>query len=92
MASGLEVKHPLLETRESVQNATLLVLTANRGFCGGFNGNVIRAATHRWLEMQQSVPNCRLEVSGKRGLTAFKTRGIEDGRRVHPFRRQARVR
>jgi F-type H+-transporting ATPase subunit gamma len=79
MASGLEVKHPLLETRESVQNATLLVLTANRGFCGGFNGNVVRAATHRWLELQQSVPNSQLAVSGKRGMTAFKTRGIPAG-------------
>jgi F-type H+-transporting ATPase subunit gamma len=75
MASGLEVKHPLLETRESVQNATLLVLTANRGFCGGFNGNAVRAAVHRWLELQQTVPNCRLEVSGKKGMTSFKTRG-----------------
>jgi len=75
MASGLEVKHPLLETREA-QNATLLVLTANRGFCGGFNGNVVRAAFHRWLELQQAVPNCRLEISGKKGITAYKTRGI----------------
>jgi F-type H+-transporting ATPase subunit gamma len=76
MASGLEVKHPLLEKRESIQNATLLVLTANRGFCGGFNGNVIRAAVHRWMEIQQTVPNCRLEISGKKGLTAFKTRAV----------------
>ena len=37
MASGLEVRHPLLEVREKVENATLLVLTANRGFCAGFN-------------------------------------------------------
>ncbi len=76
MASGLEVKHPLLETRDSVESATLLVLTSNRGFCGGFNGNVVRAAFHRWLELQQTVPNCRLEISGKKGITAFKTRGI----------------
>ena len=76
MESGLEVKHPLLEPRDSVQNATLLVLTANRGFCGGFNGNVIRAAFNRWLELQQTVPNCRLEISGKKGQTSFKTRGI----------------
>jgi F-type H+-transporting ATPase subunit gamma len=75
LASGLEVKHPLLETRDA-QNATLLVLTANRGFCGGFNGNVVRAAVHRWLELQQTVPSCRLEISGKKGITAFKARGI----------------
>ena len=39
MKSGLTVSHPLLEKREKTQNATLLVLTANRGLCGGFNGN-----------------------------------------------------
>jgi F-type H+-transporting ATPase subunit gamma len=74
--SGLEVKHPLLEPRPTTQNATLLVLTANRGFCGGFNGNVIRAGFNRWLEMTQTIPNCRLEISGKKGLTSFKTRGL----------------
>jgi len=76
VASGLEVKHPLLESRESIRNATLLVLTANRGFCGGFNGNLIRAGLQRWSELTRDVPNCRPEISGKRGITAFKSRGI----------------
>jgi F-type H+-transporting ATPase subunit gamma len=74
--SGLEVQHPLLEPRPAIQNATLLVLTANRGFCGGFNGNVIRAGFSRWLEMTQTIPNCRLEISGKKGITSLKTRGL----------------
>ena len=30
--AGLEVSHPLLEAREVNESATLLVLTANRGF------------------------------------------------------------
>jgi F-type H+-transporting ATPase subunit gamma len=77
LSSGLEVSHPLLDKRETVRNATLLVLTANRGLCGGFNGNVQRAGFHRWLELQQTVPNCRIEVAGKRGISAFKFRGIE---------------
>jgi F-type H+-transporting ATPase subunit gamma len=77
--SGLEVKHPLLEPRPVVQNATLLVLTANRGFCGGFNGNVIRAGFNRWLELTQTIPNCRLEISGKKGITSLKTRGLAAG-------------
>jgi F-type H+-transporting ATPase subunit gamma len=76
LASGLEVHHPLLEKRESVRNVTLLVLTANRGLCGGFNGNLQRAGYHRWLELKQSFPNCRLEIVGKRGISAFKFRGI----------------
>ena len=76
-ASGLEVSHPLLEKRETFKNATLLVLTANRGLCGGFNGNLQRAGYHRWLELKEAVPNCRLEISGKRGISAFKFRGIK---------------
>jgi F-type H+-transporting ATPase subunit gamma len=76
LASGLEVNHPLLEKRESLQNVTLLVLTANRGLCGGFNGNLQRAGFHRWLELKQSIPNCKLEIVGKRGIAAFKFRGI----------------
>ena len=37
-ASGLEVSHPLLASRDETEQATLLVLTANRGLCGGYNG------------------------------------------------------
>jgi F-type H+-transporting ATPase subunit gamma len=77
LSSGLEVHHPLLEKRDSVRNVTLLVLTANRGLCGGFNGNLQRAGFHRWMELNQTIPNCRLEVVGKRGIAAFKFRGIK---------------
>jgi len=77
LSSGLEVSHPLLDEHESLRNATLLVLTANRGLCGGFNGNLQRAGFHRWLELQQTVPNCRLEIVGKRGIAAFKFRDIK---------------
>jgi F-type H+-transporting ATPase subunit gamma len=76
LTSGLEVHHPLLENREAVRNVTLLVLTANRGLCGGFNGNLQRAGFHRWMELKQSIPNCRLEIVGKRGIAAFKFRGV----------------
>src|ERR1700675_2604537 len=40
--SGLEVSHPLLEGREKTSRAIVLMLTANRGLCGGYNGNVQR--------------------------------------------------
>src|SRR6476620_2479723 len=76
LSSGLQVSHPLLEKRDSIRNVTLLVLTANRGLCGGFNGNLQRAGYHRWLELKQSIPNCRLEIVGKRSISAFKFRGI----------------
>jgi F-type H+-transporting ATPase subunit gamma len=73
--TGLEVSHPLLEPRDEVKKATLLVLTANRGLCGGFNGNLIRAGLVRWKELKQEVPETRLEIAGKRGIAGFKFRG-----------------
>jgi len=72
--SGLEVKHPLLEPRETTKNAVLLVLTANRGLCGGYNAGVLRLAFPRYQELRDEVPNLRLEVSGKRGISAFRFR------------------
>ena len=35
------------------------MLTANRGLCGGYNGNVLRAGLHRWRELQSEVPERR---------------------------------
>ncbi len=77
VASGLEVKHPLLAGRDETRRATLLVLTANRGLCGGYNSSVLRAATARYLELKEQVPAVTLEVSGKRGISAFRFRGIQ---------------
>jgi len=74
--SGLEVNHPLLEERESTENATVLVLTANRGLCGGYNGGVVRKAIPHIETIRDSYDNTRLEVSGKRGIGAFKFRNI----------------
>ena len=77
MKTGLSVEHPLLEKRDKEENATLLVLTANRGLCGGFNGNLIRTGAKHFEKMQGEVPNCKLEVSGKRGISGLKYRGLE---------------
>ena len=74
--SGLEVSHPLLEARSEIKSASLLVLTGNRGLCGGYNSNVLRASLVRWKELRDSTPDVRLEISGKRGISAFKFREI----------------
>jgi F-type H+-transporting ATPase subunit gamma len=74
--AGLEVSHPLLEPREETNHALLLVLTGNRGLCGGYNSAVARLAAERLEELRASIAPVTLEVSGKRGIAAFKHRGI----------------
>ncbi|MGH7192299.1 MAG: ATP synthase F1 subunit gamma [Candidatus Saccharimonadales bacterium] len=74
--TGLEVSHPLLEARAETKRAVLLVLTGNRGLCGGYNSSVLRVAMPRYHELRSAVPRVTLEVSGKRGIAGFRFREI----------------
>jgi len=75
-SAGVEYDHPLLEVHEPAERAKLLVLTANRGLCGGYNANVLRVSTQQWQQWQETFSETSLEVSGKRGIGAFRYRGI----------------
>ena len=77
--SGEPLEHPLLVERKqdrSQKNVVLLALSANRGMCGGFNAGVMRLATQRLKSFQHDYAGVALEVSGKRGISAFKFRGM----------------
>ena len=76
--AGVAVTHPLLEERKEIKKVALLVLTANRGMCGGYNANMIRLSMARWKELKEEFgDNAVLEISGQRGVSAFRFRGIE---------------
>lgn len=72
-----DVSHPLLNVREEVKSTELVLLTSNRGLCGGYNGSVIRAALARRNELVEKVGKVPMTVSGKRGISALKFRGIQ---------------
>ena len=75
--SGLEVSHPLLEPRPEPRLATLLVISANRGMCAGYNAGVLRAANARYTELAHIASDIALEVAGKRGISSFRFRKIK---------------
>jgi F-type H+-transporting ATPase subunit gamma len=84
--AGLSIQHPLLESRTETNNATLLVLTSNRGLCGGYNTAVLKDANaHFDEELSGKVENVSVEVSGKRGISAFEFRNIEMDRQYTQF-------
>jgi len=70
------VTHPLLERRDPVKRALMLVITSNRGLAGGYNGNVLRLAFHSYQDLQtQGIP-VSIEVSGKRGINYMRYRQV----------------
>ena len=70
--ANLKFSHPLLQKPEEETNVALLVLTSNRGLCGGYNSGILRQAIGRLREFQAEGKNVQLEVSGKRGLAFMK--------------------
>lgn len=66
--ANLQFSHPLLEKRTEEKRSILLVLTSNRGLCGGYNASVLRLTTAKLRELQEKGIEYSLEVSGKRGI------------------------
>lgn len=75
--ASLDVSHPLLEARPEVKKVALLVLTSNRGLAGGYNANVIRMATKHYFELTGAGVGVHTEVSGKRGISYCRFRGLK---------------
>lgn len=75
--ASLDVSHPLLEARPEVKKVALLVLTSNRGLAGGYNANVIRLAAKQYFELTGAGIGVHTEVSGKRGISYCRFRGLK---------------
>jgi len=75
-AVGADVDHPLLEIRPTRRTA-VLVLTGNRGLCGGYNSNIVRQAMALLGQWKSEQVATTVAVSGKRGIGALKFRGVE---------------
>ena len=67
--SASTITHPLLQAHPTEKNAVLLVLTSNRGLCGGYNSGVLKLAQRRMKEAREANQNQQVEVSGKRGIS-----------------------
>ncbi len=83
-AVGAGVVHPLLEIRPT-RRAAVLVLTGNRGLCGGYNSNVVRQAMALCGQWRTEQVGMHVSVSGKRGISALRFRGISIDERHTTF-------
>ena len=65
--------HPLLDVREGNRHL-LLIITSDKGLCGGFNGSVIRK-TAKYLKENPENENS-LIIAGKKGNDIFHNRPV----------------
>lgn len=65
---------PLLAVRDEEKVIDLIVVTSDRGLCGGYNANLQRRAEQFLAE--KSGAEVRLTVIGRKGASYFKKRGL----------------
>jgi F-type H+-transporting ATPase subunit gamma len=68
-----EYKHPFLVKRDTVKNVGVILITSDKGLCGGLNTNVLRLAVNRMKEIEGTGAGIRVSPIGNKGFS-FMTR------------------
>jgi len=68
--------HPLLAQREP-KKIELLILTSDRGLCGGFNSNINRTADRYIKANALGHESIELDIVGRKGVEYFKRRDVQ---------------
>ena len=64
---------PLLQQRD-VKNVGLVVISADRGLCGGYNANIIRRAENRAKELEAAGIGYQMILIGRKAIQYFQRR------------------
>lgn len=69
--ANLEYKHPYLNPREEIGGVGFIVVSSDRGLCGGLNVNVFRKAVNAMSEWHDKGVDVRLVTIGKKASAYF---------------------
>ncbi|MCE1242286.1 F0F1 ATP synthase subunit gamma [Oryzomicrobium sp.] len=72
-----EYKHPFLINRDGAKKVGLIVVTSDKGLCGGLNSNVLRAVLHKMKEWGDSGIGVQATAIGNKGLGFLQRAGVE---------------
>lgn len=76
IAATHRVQHPLLSPVSSPKKILMVVLTSDRGLCGGFNNNINRFAERYYIENAKKYEKMDFLFIGRRGADYFKKRKV----------------
>jgi F-type H+-transporting ATPase subunit gamma len=64
-----EYKHPFLITRDLVKNVGLIVLSSDKGLCGGLNTNVLRMSINQMKTWESEGKKIAVTAIGNKGFS-----------------------
>lgn len=68
LSGGEALEHPLLRSNDTAEKSLLLIITSNRGLCGGYNASLLRAAMEHRKQLSTDGAAPELEVVGKKAV------------------------
>src|SRR5690242_11084795 len=74
LASNTDVEHPLLQPRERVRRAGVLLITSDRGLAGAYNANAIRTCEQLISRLRADGKDVALYVIGRKGVGYYRFR------------------
>ncbi|MEI6563952.1 MAG: ATP synthase F1 subunit gamma [bacterium] len=77
-ASVAPGEHVLVTPRKTVKRVLVLLITSDRGLCGGFNNNLIKGVTHWAKDQEGKGRSVVMSCCGRRGYSFFKNRMTVD--------------
>ncbi|WP_112262112.1 F0F1 ATP synthase subunit gamma [Lentzea terrae] len=75
--ASANLDHPLLSERENPKRAAVLVITSDKGMCGGYNANVLKAAEQLIQLLRSEGKEPVLYVTGRKGQGYYQFRRRE---------------
>lgn len=71
LASASSLDHPMLHEREGANRAAILVVTSDRGMCGGYNHNVLKKAAELRATLADEGYETVTYVTGRKGIDYY---------------------
>ncbi len=71
-----EYRHPFLVEVDSVKGAGMIVVTTDKGLCGGLNTNILRAVTIKLRELHEAGETVITTAIGTKGLNFLNRLGM----------------
>ncbi|MDV7357465.1 F0F1 ATP synthase subunit gamma [Rhodococcus oxybenzonivorans] len=78
-SASASLDHPLLNERANAKRAAVLVVTSDRGMCGGYNSNVLKEAEELFQLLRSEGKDPVIFVLGAKGLGYYTFRGRDLG-------------
>jgi len=77
VSHGLDLDHPLLHVNTESKHSALIVITSNRGLCGGYNSAVLNEAIQHIDSREKEGETIHIHGVGKKGISYLRFRKRE---------------